>query len=129
MPSNFTLDEKQTSYVQSLAWGLDKSGFTAVLCDTTYEKKPPPYAIIMPKTLPKRLFLTNIVISVIKKSTLWVEKICNKRKNSFFVQNFLLMIDEKKSKFSNSGTVIAMIPESLMKHLSARLLELNNFNC
>ncbi|KAF1743847.1 hypothetical protein MXB_982 [Myxobolus squamalis] len=59
------------------------------------------------------------------ETQLWDEKIWNERKNSFFVRTSLLMIDtapghktdQKKLKFRNTSTTLAILLGCLMKKL------------
>ncbi|KAF1740098.1 hypothetical protein MXB_2839, partial [Myxobolus squamalis] len=120
----FTLDEKETSDVRILTCESEKSRFNVVLCVTASGKNLSPYVIFKGKTPPKGKFSTNILISTNEKDTmnsaemqLWAEKIWNKKKNSFFMQKSILIIDdapghktdEKKVKFRKTSTTLAMI--------------------
>ena len=140
MPSKFTIDVKGSNDVRINTTGAEKNRFTVVLCVTADGEKLPAYVIFRRKTLPSGSFPSNIIVSANEKSCmtssetqLWHSKVWLKRKMSLFHRNSLLMLDsapghrtdEVKSKFSASGTLIAMIPGGLTKKLQVLDISVN----
>lgn len=140
MPSKFTVDQKGSSDVRVATTGAEKSRFTVVLCVTADGYKLPAYVIFRRKTIPKRSFPQNVIVSANEKSCmtssetlLWFEKVWLRRRMAIFNPKSLLMLDsapghrtaEVKSKFVANGTLMAMIPGGLTKKLQVLDISVN----
>lgn len=140
MPSKFTVEQKGSSDVRVTTSGAEKNRFTVVLCVTANGDKLPAYVIFRRKTVPSGNFPSNIIVSANEKSQmtsletqLWHQRVWMKRRMAFFIRKSLLMLDsapghrtdEVKSKFFESGTMMAMIPGGLTKILQVLDMTVN----